>query len=75
LEKLSAILSKILKIDKDEITDNMPFDKIKGWDSFNFFLLISELEKEFNVKFTIDEMIKFKSLKDIKDAFEKQKTK
>ena len=34
-------------------------------------MLVSELEKNFNVKFIIDEVIAVKNFKDIKDALKK----
>ena len=71
MKRLKAILSKVLEIDKNEITDKTSPDTVETWDSFNGLMLVSELEKEFNVKFTMEEVTSVKCVKDIKDALKK----
>jgi len=66
MNKLKIILSKVLNISIDKINDFSSSDNIETWDSFNNLMLISELEKEFNIKFTIEEVTNIKSVKDIK---------
>ena len=39
---------------------------IETWDSLNSLLLVNEIEKEFDVKFTIDEVVKIEKIMDIK---------
>jgi acyl carrier protein len=38
---------------------------IKNWDSFNGLVLIDEIENEFNIKFSLEEIIDLKTIKDI----------
>lgn len=71
MKRLKAILSKVLDISKDVITDGTSPKNVDSWDSFNGLLLVSELEKEFNVKFTMDEVISVKCVADIKNALKK----
>lgn len=68
MERLKAILSRVLEIEEDSITDETSPDNVESWDSFNALVLVSELEKSFNVKFTMDEVIATKCVKDIKDS-------
>ena len=66
MEKINSIIQKIFKIKPEEITDQMSPDTIPDWDSMNYLLFISELEKEFNIQFTVDETMEAKNLGDIK---------
>jgi len=51
-----------------DITDEMSPATIPGWDSMNYLIFIAEVEKEFNLTFTMDEVFNFKNLGDIKAA-------
>jgi acyl carrier protein len=67
-EKLKNILAQVLKIDTSIINDTSSPDNIQSWDSFNGLMLVTELEKGFAVKFTIDEVMAVRNVKDIKDS-------
>lgn len=69
--KLKQILAKVLEIDSATITDETSPQNTPSWDSFNGLLLVTELEKGFDVKFTIDEVVAVKNVRDIKKALEK----
>ena len=71
MEKLKLILSKVLGINKEGITDETSPDNVETWDSFNALMLVSELESEFNAKFTMDEVISVKCVGDIKKVLKK----
>ena len=71
MKRLKAILSKVLDIGEGSITDNMSPHNVESWDSFNGLLLVSELEKEFNVKFTMDEVTSVKCVADIKNTLKR----
>jgi len=71
MKRLKRILSKILEIEEDKITDETAPDNVETWDSFNGLMLVSELENEFNVKFTMNEVTSVKCVKDIKEALKK----
>ena len=73
MEKLKKILSKVLKIDETGITEKTSPDNVDTWDSFNSLMLVSELENEFGVKFTIDEVVKIKNVGDIIEVLRKYK--
>ena len=66
MEKLAPIIQKIFKVSAEEINDEMSPSTIPDWDSMNYLIFISELEKEFGVQFTIDETMEAKNLGDIK---------
>ena len=71
MKRLKAILSKVLGIEEDKITDDTSPDNVEAWDSFNGLMIVSELESNFNVKFTMDEVTAVKCVKDIKDALKR----
>ena len=73
MKKLNAILSRVFKIDEDSITDKTSPDDVETWDSFNGLLLISELEKEFNIKFTMDEVTSIRNVGGIKQYLKKHR--
>lgn len=65
---LEELLGKVLGIDPSSITDATSPDNTPSWDSFNGLLLVTELEKKFNVSFTIDEVAAVKNVGDIKSS-------
>lgn len=71
MQRLKSILSKILEIKEVEITDDTSPDNVESWDSFNGLMLASELENEFKVKFTMEEVVAVKCVKDIKESLKK----
>lgn len=71
MDRLKNLLSKVLGIDPKSITDETSPANVESWDSFNGLVLVSELEKQFKVKFTIDEVTSVKNVGDIKKALKK----
>lgn len=68
MKKLNLILSRVLGINENFITDSTSPENVESWDSFNALMIVSELEKEFNVKFTMAEITAVKCVKDIKNS-------
>lgn len=68
MSKLNAALSKVLEINEDSIHDNLKPDDVDTWDSLHGLMLLSEIEGQFNVKFSMAEVSAMKCVKDIKDA-------
>lgn len=66
MKKLRSILSKVLGVDESGITDDTSPDNVETWDSFNALILVSDLEKNYNVKFTMEEVVSVKCVRDIK---------
>ena len=65
-EKLYNIISKVFSVPISEINDESSPETIESWDSFNGLILVDELESNFNIKFTVSEIIDVKNVKDIK---------
>ena len=64
--KLYSIIAKVMNIPIETINDQSTPESISSWTSFNGYVLLYELEKQFKVKFTIDEVTDVKNISDIK---------
>lgn len=74
LEKVVDVLKKTLDLDeKTDISIQTKMEDIPEWDSFGQVSLLSELEREFGVKFSFDEMIAINSVASIPEILEKKK--
>jgi acyl carrier protein len=57
VEKLYEIIAKIMDVPASEINDESSPETIESWDSFNSLLLADELESEFNISFSLEEIV------------------
>ena len=71
LQKLYAILVRVLGVQESAITDTMSPSTVPSWDSYNALMLVSELETKFNVHFTMDEVVAVQNVGDMKGALKK----
>ena len=71
MKKLSQIIAQVLEIDEKKVNDRTSPENTSTWDSYNALLLVSELEDNYKVKFTLEEIVSVKSVKDIKTALKK----
>tara|TARA_B100001123_G_C14689217_1_gene780631 strand:+ start:47 stop:283 length:237 start_codon:yes stop_codon:yes gene_type:complete len=71
-EKLYQIISEVFSVDVSKIDDNTSPENLEQWDSFNFYVLLNEIEKEFNIKFDIDETLEIKKIGDFKVLLQKR---
>jgi len=65
-DEVYSLLSKVFSISESEINDASGPENIESWDSFNGLVLVDELEKYFNIKFTMSEITDVKNVGDIK---------
>jgi len=65
-KKLYALIGRIMDVPVTELDDNSSPETISSWDSFNSYLLLDELESEFQTEFSIDEVVETKNIADIK---------
>jgi len=70
-KKLYDIVSKVFNVNLDRINDDSSPENLEEWDSFNFYVLLDEIENEFDVKFDLDETLEIKKIGDIKKLFVK----
>ena len=67
---LFEIISRVMNIPIEKISDSSGPDSIPDWDSFNMFVLLDEIEKEFDVKFSLEETLEIKTVGDFRKKLE-----
>jgi acyl carrier protein len=65
-KKLYELIGRVMDVSVTELNDNSSPETISSWDSFNSYLLLDELETEFQTEFSIDEVVETKNIGDIK---------
>ena len=70
-KKLYQIISRVFNVDNSKINDETSPENLEEWDSFNFYVLLDEIENEFNIKFNLDETLEIKKIGDFKKIFQK----
>ena len=68
LNELSLIFQEILKRDNIVLASETTAQDVEGWNSITNMLLISRIEKDFNVHFTFRDIVRFKNVGDICNA-------
>jgi acyl carrier protein len=68
-ETVSKTLATFQKVfgEAEKIDEQMSADDIRAWDSLNHIILIQELEKTFNLKFNLFEIIEIRDVKGMVD--------
>ena len=67
---LFEIVSRVMNIPIEKISDRSGPDSIPDWDSFNMFVLLAEIEKEFGVNFSLEETLEIKTVGDFRKKLE-----
>jgi len=70
-KNLFEIISEVMNIPISQINDDSGTGTIEEWDSFNMYVLLNEIEKEFNIKFLLEETLEIKNVSDFKKQLEK----
>ncbi len=73
MKTFNSIAASIFNIKEEDIHDGLSSKDIADWDSMNYLLFIADLEKNFNVSFTMDEVMNANSIGDLRVIFEARK--
>ena len=65
--KLFEIIARVLDVPISTISDQSNPESIERWDSFTGYVLLDEIETEFNVSITMDEALEVKNVADFKN--------
>ena len=65
LAELENIFSQVLNKPSIKLTIDMTAKDVDGWDSLTNMQLMSEIEKHFNIRFKLHEIIKMKCVGDL----------
>jgi len=66
--RLKGVISSVLGIEVDTITEDLLFKSLWDWDSLKHINLVTALEEEFGIEFTdeeIGEMVTYKFVRDV----------
>ena len=70
--KLFEIVARVFNVSIDEINYESNPENIENWDSFTGYVLLDEIETNFNVTFTMDELLEIKKIDDFKNILKKK---
>ena len=70
-EKLYKIVANVFNVDVSKINDETSPENLEQWDSFNFYVLLDEIENKFGITFNLDETLEIKKIGDFKQLLEK----
>ena len=71
MTKLYLIIAKVLETSEKSLSDKTSLEDMQVNDSFSWLMLFSELEEQFKVKFSMDDMMNAKTIKDLKNILKK----
>jgi len=74
IEKVNEIFHDVFDDESIVITDSMTAADIEDWDSLTNITLVLEIEKLFNYKFNLKEVLGFRNVGDMLDVLEKHCT-
>ena len=64
-DKIRVILIRILKHENFVMEDKLSATDVEGWDSLSHMMIITEIEKEFEIRFKLKELNKMNNMADL----------
>lgn len=71
-QKFRSIVSAILRVPEDRVTDGLSAEDVDTWDSLNHISLVGALEQEFGVTLPAERLGDFMSVAQLKSLLAKQ---
>ena len=72
MKQFEDIVTEQLRIPKDAIKDSLTPADVPDWDSMSYLLFVAELEKEYKVSFSMDEILNAASLGAVRGLLKKK---
>jgi acyl carrier protein len=69
-ERLYAAVAECLQLPRGKVSDELSRQNTPEWDSLNHLLIITAIEAEFDVRFTMDEIASMQSVADFRGVIE-----
>jgi acyl carrier protein len=66
MKTFNDIVVEVLHIPEAHISDSLSSTDVPDWDSMNYLMFISRLEEQFNMSFSMDEVLQAKNLGDLR---------
>jgi len=64
-DKIISIIAKSLEVSEDEITMDLVIGDLPEWDSLHHLNLVKNLEQEFQIKFTQEDLAELEDVSDL----------
>ena len=71
---LNAVFRRVFDNDQIVINEQMTANDVEEWDSLAHINLIMEIESEFNLKFTVDDIVGLKNVGEMIELIERKLT-
>ena len=71
-DKVIYIIAKVLEVQTDEIELDLGIGDLPEWDSLHHVTIIAELEKEFGIKFDLQDLMEVEDVSDLISLVEEQ---
>jgi acyl carrier protein len=75
MDRLNSVLAEVFNRRLDKVSDADGPQTIEEWDSLRHMIMVSALEKAFNVKLTTADVIEMVNVGKIKDILRRHKVK
>ena len=62
LNRIKKIIVGVLKHNRFEMRNDLTAAEVEGWDSLSHIMIITEIEKDFEVRFKLKELNKLKDM-------------
>lgn len=61
-QRVRAVVASVLKHENFEMRDDLTAKDVEGWDSLSHMTIITEIEKDFGIRFKLKELNKLKNM-------------
>ncbi len=72
MKKLFTLISEVLQIPPQKITDSLAIDNSETWDSLKHMELIVAIEEEYNINLKTSEIVAMTNVKAIRQILQKK---
>ena len=72
LKVIQITVSEVLNNDSISLNINSNIDDIEGWDSLAHVGIVTQIEQDFEIKFTLEEVSELTSIKKIVESIERK---
>ena len=69
-ERIFKTISIALEVKEEMLSEDTAIGDFPNWDSMGHMIIISELEKEFDIKFDPEDMMEFEDIGDMIESIE-----
>lgn len=70
-DRLTIVFAKFFGLDPERIDDQSSPETVEGWDSLEHLLLLGQVEREFKIKFSVEDILSVRNFKDIRELLGK----